>query len=133
MNSNTPTGVPAAPDSRPVRPRGRLLLLLLALLAVSAAVWWWRLGPRASRPVPPMPAGIQDSDLRAVIDRAHQRVLAEPTSAEAWGNLGRVLEAHLYTSEADLCFAEATRLSPADPRWPYYRALHALQDGPDAA
>jgi tetratricopeptide (TPR) repeat protein len=41
--------------------------------------------------------------------------------------------AHLFDREADRCFAEAARLAPADPRWPYGRGVIALKRDPDNA
>src|SRR5438270_13388914 len=43
------------------------------------------------------------------------------------------LEAQLFEPEADRCFAEAARLDPDDPRWPYFRGLYALKYDPDHA
>ncbi len=64
------------------------------------------------------------------IDPAVARLIAEsqaavqqkPRSADAWGKLGSVLLHYEYAPEARSALAEAERLAPADPRWPY---LHA--------
>src|SRR5262249_23031503 len=56
-----------------------------------------------------------------------------PRSAEAWGRLGMVFSSHIFADEALVCFAEAERLQPKDPRWPYHQALIRLADDPPAA
>jgi tetratricopeptide (TPR) repeat protein len=80
-----------------------------------------------------MPPEIEAVEVRRAIERARQEVLDNPRSGAAWGHLGMVLEAHLYEAEAGRCFAEAARLDPADPRWPYFRGLIALKYDPDNA
>jgi tetratricopeptide (TPR) repeat protein len=82
---------------------------------------------------PPLPPGIEDPDVQQAIDRARQEVLARPRSAAAWGHLGMTLEAHMYEPEAARCFAEAARLDPGDPRWPYLRGMYALKYEPNDA
>jgi tetratricopeptide (TPR) repeat protein len=133
MKPHTPAegvtpGLPA--PSAPSRwPRRRWVVLRLALLLAGAAGgwWWWQ------RVEPPMPADVRDPEVRHAIEAARRKVLAERRSAAAWGDLGILLLAHLCTSEADFSFAEAARLDPADPRWPYYRGLIALKRDPDRA
>jgi Flp pilus assembly protein TadD len=67
------------------------------------------------------------------LERARQRVLDEPHSAAAWGDLGMALLAYQYFEEADRCFAEAARLDPSTARWPYYRyAIAAWLDPTNA-
>lgn len=60
-----------------------------------------------------------DFAVEAAIEADRQRVLAEPRSAAAWGDLGCVLLAHEFKQEAADCFAVAARLDPKDARWPY--------------
>ncbi len=108
--------------------------LLTALLVVSvagAAGWWW--WSRPAPPEPPLPPNIEDAEVRQVIERARQEVLAKPRDGDAWGRLGMMLLAHLFDREADRCFAEAARLKPSEPRWPYARGLIALKRDPDNA
>ena len=117
------------------RPSARWVLLAAAVLVLAggaAGAWWW-LRPPPAPPDPPMPQGIQEPDVRAAIEAARQAVLKEPRSAGAWGRLGMTLEAQLFEPEADRCFAEAARLDPTDPRWPYFRGLYALKYDPDHA
>jgi tetratricopeptide (TPR) repeat protein len=106
------------------------LVVVLFLLAGGAVGIWW---PRPAPPSPPMPRDIQDLEVRQVIERVRQEVVAEPHSAAAWGHLGMTLLAHLFDQEADRCFAEAARLDPSELLWPYGRALIALKRDPDNA
>jgi tetratricopeptide (TPR) repeat protein len=49
------------------------------------------------------------------------------------GQLGKMLLAQQFDHEADICFAEAGRLDPADPRWLYGRCVRILKRDPDHA
>jgi tetratricopeptide (TPR) repeat protein len=123
-----------ATTSKSPRPLGRNRVLVLggALLALVCAVGtWWRL--QTPRVTPPMPADIQDAEVRTAIEKARQLVFSDPDSAEAWGHLGRVLLAHLFDRDADACFAQAARLNPDDPMWFYGRGVIALKREPDKA
>jgi tetratricopeptide (TPR) repeat protein len=103
----------------------------LLLAGAAAAAGWWLSRPTAAPP--PLPADLQDAEVREALDRARQAVLDRPRDARAWGHLAMTLEAHHYEPEADRCFAEADRLDPADVRWPYFRGLYALKYDPDSA
>ena len=53
---------------------------------------------------------------------------------QAWGTLGQAFRANLMEEESLLCFAEAERLDPSNPRWPYYRGGTLMERGdPDFA
>jgi tetratricopeptide (TPR) repeat protein len=110
-----------------------VLGVVLVLAAGGGAAWliWGRRS--ASAVDPPLPANVSDPEVRLALERARRAVLDKPRSADAWGEYGMTLEAHLYEPEAALCFAEAARLAPDDPRWPYYRGLYALKYEPDRA
>jgi tetratricopeptide (TPR) repeat protein len=108
-----------------------LLVAALLMLGGGAGVWWWFRAPVAVPP--PLPANLTDPEVSQALQQARQKVVDNPRSALAWGQLGMTLEAHLYEPEADRCFAEAARLNPNDPRWPYFRGLHALKYDPDNA
>ena len=117
-------------ESRPAASRTRLAALVLLLAVGAGGVWWW------SRPaplIPPLPPDIQDAEVSRAVERARQEVSADPRSATAWGNLGMTLLAHLFDREADRSFAEAARLDPNEPQWPYARALIALKRDPEQA
>src|SRR5690606_30983639 len=46
-------------------------------------------------------------------------VEADRTSAQTWGELGMVLNAHELHADARECLSRAARLDPEDPFWPY--------------
>jgi Flp pilus assembly protein TadD len=103
---------------------------LVVLLAAAIGVWWWSRPPDV---VPPMPADVEDAEVAQAVETARADVLERPRAADAWGQLGKVLLAHLFDREARFCFAEAARLDPADPRWFYGQAVIALKRDPDNA
>jgi tetratricopeptide (TPR) repeat protein len=105
---------------------------LLLLVGGVAGGWRWFHAPATSRD-PPLPADMRDSEVRQAIEQSRQNVLGAPRSADAWGNHGLTLMAHLFDREADVCFAEAARLAPTDARWPYARGLIALKRDPENA
>src|SRR5207249_71855 len=73
-----------------------------------------------------------DPGVAAAVTAAQKAVERQPASAAAWGRLAMVLQAHDFRSEATRCFAQAERLDPANPRWPYHQALDLLISAPDA-
>jgi tetratricopeptide (TPR) repeat protein len=74
-----------------------------------------------------------DPSVAAAITAARQKVLDDPRSAAAWGELGKLLLAHTFETEAEVCFERAEKLDPDDGRWPYYRGLNAAGRDPVAA
>lgn len=78
----------------------------------------------ATIPVPDVDLTQTSREVAGAISSARSNVLAEPKSADAWGELGMWLLAHQYEHEANLCLEQAERLDPRDPRWPYLFALN---------
>jgi tetratricopeptide (TPR) repeat protein len=119
----------------PRRRRGRRVLfaLFLAGAGVLAAglFYGWR------RHTPPPPPDVHpeevDAGLREAIEAARAKVLREPRSAAAWGDLGRLLRDCKLVERAVICFDEAERLEPDDPRWPYLRGMALFWQDPDQA
>ncbi len=133
VRQNTPQTQTNLAPSR-VRSRWVVWLLLVGGLAGSAAGAWWCLHEPEPVIDPPIPTGIQEPEVLEAIQRKRDDVLANPKSADAWGEYGMSLLAQLYDREADFCFTEAARLNPEDPRWPYTRGHIALKkDPPNAA
>lgn len=101
------------------------------LLALVLAWYFWA---RTPVPEPPLPdlSGADPAVVQAV-EEAHAAVRQQPRSAAAWGHLGRVLLVHAFQGEAQTCFAEAERLDPREPRWPYYQGLTLARGDPEAA
>ena len=104
-----------------------LLATLIIAVGIGAAAFWW-LRPPA---VPDIDTAGLDADVAAAIDQAHAQVRAEPRSAAGWGRLGMVLFAHEMYADCAPVFAQAARLDPADPRWPYLRGLALVWQRPD--
>ncbi len=90
---------------------------LLGALAVAALVW------SARRPAPPEPPAVDlthaDPEVAEAVQEALTRVREAPRSGKAWGRLGMVLAIHELAPEAVAALAEAERLEPSEPRWPY--------------
>jgi tetratricopeptide (TPR) repeat protein len=126
----------AASQRRPTRRRwvlwSALLLVVLVVAAGVGGVAWQR--ARAPVPQPPAPDldGI-DPAVADAIESARQAVLATPRTPGAWGRLGQVLTAFNYRSEAITCFAQAERLGPDEPRWPYHQGVLLLLENADEA
>ncbi len=101
-----------------------IAIVLGAILAGAGGWYAWR---RYTAPAPPVIAreGI-DPELADAIETARQKIRADPYSAPAWGDLGKLLRAARLYPEAVACFAQAEQLEPRNPRWPYLQgeALH---------
>ena len=66
-----------------------------------------------------------------LMQRQLGEVRAAPRSGRAWGNLGTILKSFSFREQAALCLAQAERLDPTEPRWPYLQAtLHIREAGP---
>jgi tetratricopeptide (TPR) repeat protein len=105
---------------------------MVATAAAAAGLWYgWRW---YTTPVPPeLPGGVTDPAVIEVVEEARREVLRHPRSAEAWGDLGMVLRAHEFRDLSKDCFAQAERLDPRDPRWPYLQGLLLLDGKPEGA
>ncbi len=97
-------------------------------LAGGGSFWWTHRAPPA--PIPPsVPANRADPEVTTIVDKAREEVLSEPRSARAWGRLGQAFLANDMEVEGSICFAEAERLDPSNPRWPYFRGGIAINRG----
>jgi tetratricopeptide (TPR) repeat protein len=75
-----------------------------------------------------------DPAVRRAVDSARSAVLQNPQSADTWGKLGMILQGHgLSVEAANACFAQAERLDPRKPCWPYYQATSIMNTDPEAA
>jgi tetratricopeptide (TPR) repeat protein len=125
----------AVPHPLPRRPFGfgrRILLAspLLIVLGAAAVVILRFAVPAHVLPTPPEVKGDNlEPAVVAAVQVARDRVLHEPSSAHAWGNLGEVFLANELETQSRPCFAEAEHLDPGNPRWPYFQAGPLLNQG----
>jgi tetratricopeptide (TPR) repeat protein len=115
-------------------PRRRCVVLALALAIAGVAGVGAYFALRSKPPLPPMvevPA--DDPELAAAVAGGQRAVVDDPRSADAWGRLGLVLAAHRYPDEALICFREAERLAPTEPRWHYQQGIALSGRDPAAA
>jgi tetratricopeptide (TPR) repeat protein len=128
MSRETEVAVPLARRSRRRLIAGAAAAV--AVLAVGVGAWLWT---RGTPPPPPLPdLADVDAEVANAVRAARGAVHANPRSADAWGRLGKVLRAHDFDVESNLCFEEAERLDPREPRWPYLRGRTLVQTDPAA-
>jgi tetratricopeptide (TPR) repeat protein len=100
----------------------KLLLGFLLLVAIAIGAYGWQRLRKPSLLVatpPEIPELVTDPEVRNALTEARGQVIAKPQSGEAWGELGVLFRAHKILPQANACFAEASRLEPRNPRWPY--------------
>lgn len=100
-------------------------------LLIGLVIWYLTFFHAAMKP--PFPEEITDPDVHMMLERARSRLVASITEGKAWGDYGSVLLANLFDQPAELCFREAEKRDPGDPRWPYARAQIALKRQPEKA
>jgi tetratricopeptide (TPR) repeat protein len=111
----------------------RVVLLLGGIvLVLGLGAWGWRW---YTAPTPPeVPLADADPGLARAVEASRRKVRQQPFSAAAWGQLGQLLRStEDYSEQAGICFTQAERLDPADPRWPYLHGEGLAQRDPDAA
>ena len=119
-------------------PGRRRLRWLLVCLSACLAVWVGLLGWYGWRwykapVVPEISVGDADPDLARAVEEARRHVKQKPYSAERWGDLGKLLRGAGMVEEAADCFAQAERLAPENPLWPYLRGEALLLRDAEAA
>jgi tetratricopeptide (TPR) repeat protein len=109
--------------------------LLLALGATAVAAVALGQGWRAwHAPEPPaVDPREADPEVLAAIESLRDECRRAPFSPAAWGKLGNALLAHDFHEAAQVCFARAEILDPADLRWPYSLGLTTEKSDPQAS
>jgi tetratricopeptide (TPR) repeat protein len=109
----------------------RKLLLLIAVILAGAGVgayFYFTFG--ASYPSPPeVPSEDLEARVKESLSRVREQALNNPSSADAWGTLGKHFLANDLRAEASICLAQAERLDPNDPQWPYLQVFPFMNDG----
>jgi tetratricopeptide (TPR) repeat protein len=96
-------------------------------MVAGASAWYRYRSPSSSIVVPPeVPSMVTEPEVRNALTKARDRVLVESRSSEAWGELGVLFRAHKILPQANVCFAEAAKLEPRNPRWPYLIGIDNL-------
>ena len=101
--------------------------LLLLFLTVSYFGFRWRQTSRAGAKTQPVISEQALATLPGPIERkveaAWLAVQTAPESADRWGTLGSVLDAHHLYDSAERCYRQANALAPQDFRWAYLLAV----------
>ncbi len=115
------------------RRRFRLLIFSASalLLALGGGYKLWRV--LSAPKVPPLHLQHVEPAIADAVHAAVAQVRAAPRAAVAWGQLGAILFTHEVFGDAAAVFAEAEKLDPQQPRWPYLRGLSLADLNPDAA
>lgn len=103
----------------------RRTVLVAAVFLIAASItgyFLWTGRGLTAAPPPPLPADLTDPSARKLVEEKRQRVLAEPGSVAAWGELGMAFAAHEAGDEATACYRRAMALDPDDARWPFLLA-----------
>jgi superkiller protein 3 len=106
--------------------------VVVAGLVAAPLLWWLRTSREPAAPSPPDVA-VADPDVADAVARARAEVVARPKDASAWSQLGMTFLANGLVGPARPCFAEAGRLEPGDPRWPYLEGVSLQMSDPAAA
>jgi tetratricopeptide (TPR) repeat protein len=77
-------------------------------------------------------AGV-DHQIVAAIEEAVAALRKSRRSGKAWGRLGCLLFVHQLPEQAIVCLAQAERLEPENPRWPYFHGVLLETEKPDPA
>jgi tetratricopeptide (TPR) repeat protein len=120
---------PPPPESR----RRRFVLVGGAAFLLVGALGWYAWRWYTTPALPEISLAGADPAVGEAISLARDDVQKEPRSGAAWGRLGHVLRAHGYDAESNVCFANAQRFDPENPRWPYLQGALLLPRDPGAA
>jgi protein O-GlcNAc transferase len=121
-----------SPTDREARHIRMRVLACVAILSILLGGWY--VGTWYFAPAPPI-VSLQNMDpaVADILDAARREVWWHPHGAASWGRLGQLFLAHGYRAESSRCFAQAERLDPNEPRWPYLQGSTVRLDDPEAA
>ena len=110
----------------------RVSRLWLAAAAVAASLILPRCsgGPAEAIAVPDPDLDGMEPQVAELLRRTREQLLADRT-AEGWGELASVYDAHGLLVEAETCYRKAKRLDPSDFRWTYLLAVVREIQGAD--
>ncbi|MHC5115340.1 MAG: tetratricopeptide repeat protein [Planctomycetota bacterium] len=125
----------AQPPSSHASATGRLVPAALLAIVVLATVPGCREGGSsgAGAEVPVLDLAGVEVAVAEAIRAAQSAVIADPGSADAWGTLGMVLEAHGFDDAAATCYRQAADLDSSQVSWPYLAAHVLTRVDPAAA
>jgi tetratricopeptide (TPR) repeat protein len=106
-----------------------VLLAGILLVAVVGGAVYWR-SSKETTPLPPdVPGEGTEPALVSEVAVLRKRILEQPRSAEGWGDLGSAFFVNNLPAPSRPCFAQAERLDPGNPRWPYFQGLTFVNSG----
>jgi tetratricopeptide (TPR) repeat protein len=93
---------------------GLLVVLALAIGSIRRSPWQ---GPGITQSEVDLSDAV--AEVREAIEAARTRVVSQPDSGTAWGELAMLLRAHGFDLPADAAFRRAEELDRDEFRWPY--------------
>jgi len=79
--------------------------------------------PGAESAVPDPDLSGMERQVARLLQQAREAVLSGQGSADAWGELGSLYDAHMLTDLAETCYRQAHSLDPNEFRWVYLLAI----------
>ncbi len=101
------------------------------LLALAGGYKLWRAVTIPK--IPPLHLQSAEPEIVRSVNEAAAAVRANPRASVAWGRLGAILFVHELYGDAAAIFAEAAKLDPQQPRWPYFHAISLADSKLDAS
>jgi len=115
----THVGLQGSRGRSPSRVTVLIAVGLVVIVGALASFIWTRPAPAE---LPEISTAGLDATAAVLIQRHVDEVRAAPRSGGAWGKLGAILKSFGFREQAGHCLAEAEKLDPKEPRWPYLQA-----------
>ncbi len=104
--------------------RSGVLLLVASIVGAGVALRCSTRGERSGESAVPNPdVSEMEPQVVRLLQQARESVLSGRDSADAWGELGSLYDAHMLTDLAETCYRRARSLDPDDFRWVYLLAI----------